>query len=312
MTTGQENLFTMHKKDIRFVFFGTPELAAVFLDDLEKNGYVPSLVVTTPDKPQGRGMTMQSPPVKKWAEQRGIKVLQPEKFDDAFLYELRTTDYELFIVIYYGKILPKAVFDMPKRGTINVHFSLLPRWKGTSPVRASILNDDRKAGTTLLLMDEKVDHGPVIAQKEFHIEDWSASTRDGSSTRGWPPSARELELQATHESAQLLSEFIEPWVAGEVEAHEQNHDLETLCPKLEKADGHIDLADDAYQNLLKVRAFDSTIGTHAFFERGGKRLRVGIIDAHMEGTKLILDTVKPEGKKEMPYAEFLRSGAKPL
>ncbi|OGG54356.1 hypothetical protein A3C20_00205 [Candidatus Kaiserbacteria bacterium RIFCSPHIGHO2_02_FULL_55_25] len=294
------------KNNIRFAFFGTPELAAVFLDDLEKNGYVPSLVVTTPDRAQGRGMTLQSPPVKKWADERNIPVLQPEKLDDAFLYELRTTDYELFIVIYYGKILPKAVFDMPKRGTINVHFSLLPRWKGTSPIRASILNDDRKAGTTLLLMDEKVDHGPVIAQKEFKIAEW-------------PPSAHELETQATHESAALLSGFIEPWVAGEIEAHEQNHDLETLCPKLEKADGYIDLADDAYQNLLKIRAFDSTIGTHTSFERpstrsgqAAKKIRVAILGAHIEGTKLILNTVKPEGKKEMPYEEFLRSGATPV
>ena len=298
MTTGQENQYHMAKNAIKFAFFGTPELATVFLDDLEKNGYVPSLVVTTPDKPQGRGMTMQSPPVKKWADERNIPVLQPEKLDDAFLYELRTTDYELFIVIYYGKILPKAVFDMPKRGTINVHFSLLPRWKGTSPIRACILNDDKKAGTTLLLMDEKVDHGPVIAQKEFHIDEW-------------PPSARRLETQATHESARLLSEFIEPWVAKKIAAHEQNHDLETLCPKLEKADGQIDLSADAYQNLLKIRAFDSTIGTHTFFERGGKKIRVAIIEAHIENKKLVLDTVKPEGKKEMPYEEFLRSGVRP-
>ena len=284
---------------VRFAFFGTPQLAAVFLGDLEENGYVPSLVVTTPDRAQGRGMTLQSPPVKKWADERNIPVLQPEKLDDDFVAALRKDAYDLFVVIYYGKILPKEVFDMPKRGTINVHFSLLPRWKGTSPVRASILNDDKKAGTTLLLMDEKIDHGPVIAQKEFSIQEW-------------PPSARELEAQATRESARLLSEFIEPWVAGEVEAHEQNHDLETLCPKLEKTDGFIDLSDDAYQNLLKVRAFDSTIGTHTFFERGGKKIRVVILDAHIEGTRLIPDTVKPEGKKEIPYAEFLRSGAIPV
>ncbi|MEK7601314.1 MAG: methionyl-tRNA formyltransferase [Patescibacteria group bacterium] len=287
------------KNNVRFAFFGTPTLAATFLDDLERNGYVPSLVVTTPDRAQGRGMTLQSPPVKKWADERNIPVLQPERLDENFVAALAKDSYDLFVVIYYGKILPQAVFDMPKRGTINVHFSLLPRWKGTSPIRASILNDDKKAGTTLLLMDEKIDHGPVIAQKEFSMQEW-------------PPSARELEEQATHESAQLLSEFIEPWVAGEVEAHEQNHDLETLCPKLEKTDGYIDLSDDAYQNLLKVRAFDSTIGTHTFFERGGKKIRVVILDAHIEGTRLIPDTVKPEGKKEIPYAEFLRSGAKPL
>lgn len=287
------------KSNIRFAFFGTPELATVFLDDLEKSGYVPSLVVTTPDRAQGRGMTLQSPPVKKWADARNIPVLQPETLDEDFAAALRKDAYDLFVVIYYGKILPKAVFAIPKRGTINVHFSLLPRWKGTSPIRACILNDDKKTGTTLLLMDEKIDHGPVVAQKEFSILEW-------------PPSARELETQATHESAQLLSEFIQPWVAGDIEAHEQNHDLETLCPRLEKSDGYIDLSADAYRNLLKIRAFDSTIGTHTFFERGGKKIRVGILDAHIEGAKLIIDTVKPEGKKEMPYEEFARSGATPV
>jgi len=291
------------KSDTRFAFFGTPELATVFLDDLEREGLVPSLVVTTPDRPKGRGMALTSPPVKMWAAARNILVLQPERLDTEFVSKLAARSWQLFIVIYYGKILPRELFSIPKHGTINVHFSLLPRWKGTSPIRASILNDDGKSGTSLVLMDEKIDHGPIIAQKEFHIAKW-------------PPSARELEVFATHESAKLLSAVIKLWVSGEIEAREQNHDLETMCPTLKKDDGLINLSDDPYKNLLKIRAFDSTIGTHAFFERGtstssrqAKRIRVQILNAHMDDHSLIIDRVKPEGKREMDYEDFLRSGA---
>jgi len=289
----------MKKNSINFVFFGTPAFAAVFLDDLEERGLIPTLVVTTPDTAKGRGLAMTPSPVKRWAQARDIKVLQPEKLNASFAAELGKEAYDVFVVIYYGKLIPRSVFSLPRRGTINIHFSLLPRWKGTSPIRASIVNDDKKAGTSLVLMDEEIDHGPIIAQKELRTEKW-------------PPSAKALEEQATHESAQLLADMLPAWLADEIEARPQNHDLETMCPALEKSDGRIDLSIDPYQNLLKIRAFDSTIGTHTFFERGGKKIRVGILDAHLENERLVIDKVKPEGKREMGYDEFLRSGAQPF
>ena len=213
MTKGKKNseqrTASVHSKlearssKLPFVFFGTPELAACFLDALEQKGYVPSLIVTTPDVAKGRGMVISPPPVKTWAKSRGIPVLQPSKLDSDFCYKLQATSYKLFIVIYYGKIIPRDVLSMPKHGTINIHFSLLPRWKGTSPIRASILNDDKKAGISLVLMDEKIDHGSIIAQKELH-------------TPEWPPSASALEVQATDESAELLGQVILPWVRGDI------------------------------------------------------------------------------------------------
>jgi len=294
---------------IKFAFFGTPALACVFLDDLEKAGLVPSLVVTTPDKHQGRGMTLTPPPVKLWAHKRGVESAQPEAFDAAFCSKLAEEHFDLFVVIYYGKILPRAMLDIPKHGTLNIHFSLLPRWRGTSPIRAAIANGDAETGISIILLDEKIDHGPVIAQKKIAI----------ASPDGWPHKASVLEERATHESAQLLIDILPSWLGGDIEAHEQNHDVATVCPKYTKADGLLDLGGDARANVLKVRAFDTTVGTHAFFERpgksappaGGRRIRVGIQDAHIEGTRLIPDTVKPEGKKEMAYEEFLRSGARP-
>ena len=303
MTTGQANPNLSMTKKLRFAFFGTPELAAVFLDDLEAGGLLPSLVVSTPDRKQGRGMEMTPPAVKKWAEARAIQVLQPDEWDASAIAALQAActrlKIDVFVVIYYGKLLPRTVLGIPKHGVLNIHFSLLPRWRGTSPVRASIANDDKITGTSIILLDEKLDHGPVIAQKRI-----LAPT--------WPPRATELEELATHESAKLLLEILPSWLKGEIEAREQNHDIATLCPGYTKEDGLLDLRGDAYQNLLKIRAFDTTVGTYSFFERGGKRIRVGIVDARIENGKLLIDRVKPEGKKEMGYEEFARSGAKPI
>lgn len=297
MTTNHQK-----KSDARFAFFGTPTLAAVFLDELEKASLVPALVVTTRDKPRGRGLEVIPPPAKQWAQMRGIPVLQPEVLDSAFASDLAARSLKLeaslFVVIYYGKVLPRAILDIPTHGTLNTHFSLLPRWRGTSPVRAAIANGDRETGTSIILLDEKVDHGPLIAQKRVPIDE---STR-----------ASELEESLTRESAKLLISILPSWLAGDIEAREQNHDIATLCPKYTKEDGLLDLHADAHVNLLKIRAFDTTVGTYTFFERNGKKIRVGILDAHLKNDKLVIDTVKPEGKREMPYEEFLRSGAVPL
>jgi len=297
-----------------FVFFGTPALATVFLDDLEAAGLVPALVVTAPDAPRGRGMKLASPPVKEWAFIRSIEVLQPEKLDAEFSSQLEARSLQLFVVIYYGKILPKAILDIPKHGALNIHFSLLPRWRGTSPVRAAILNDDREIGASIMLLDEKIDHGPIVAQKKISVPNW-------------PVKASELEERLTRESARLLVEILPSWISNSISAHEQNHDLATHCPTLAKKDGLIRLADDSYKNVLKIRAFDTTIGTYALFERGpstdstsspqassgqAKTIRVQILDAHLENEKLVIDRVKPEGKREMTYDEFQRSGARPV
>ena len=289
------------KSRIKFAFFGTPKLAAVMLDELEKSAYIPAIVVTAPDRPKGRGLALAKSEVKSWAQKRNIPVLQPEKLDDAFVRELKGAHCDLFIVIYYGKIIPRAVLDIPKHGTLNIHFSLLPRFRGTSPVRSAILNDERNTGISIILLDEKIDHGPIIAQKKIPPP-----------AGGWPPRASELEEISTRESAELLIKMLPSWIAGEIDAHEQNHDVATYCENLTKEAGLINLSDDAYKNLLKIRAFDSTIGTHAFFERNGKKVRVGIVDAHIKNNLLAIETVKPEGKREMKYEEFLRSGAKPF
>ncbi|OGG52603.1 hypothetical protein A3H16_04225 [Candidatus Kaiserbacteria bacterium RIFCSPLOWO2_12_FULL_53_8] len=283
----------------KFAFFGTPGLSVIVLDELEAAGFIPSVVVTSPDEKKGRGLKLTPPPVKVWAEARDITVLQPEHLDDSFIHQLRANDHELFIVVAYGKILPRTVLGIPRRGVLNVHPSLLPRLRGPSPVRSAILNDERAVGVTIMLLDGETDHGPIIAQKKL-------------TPANWPTRALELEEILIREGGTLLAQILPEWIAGTIEAHEQNHDIATYCEKIEKEDGLLDLSADPYKNLLKIRAYEGWPGTHAFFERNDKKIRVGILDAHIENEGLVIDKVKPEGKREMSYEEFLRSGARPV
>lgn len=285
-------------KKIDFAYFGTSHVAVYVLDELEKAELLPTLVVTMPDAPRGRGQKLASPAVKEWALARDIPVLQPEALDTAFVCQLSAVNCQLCIVCDYGKILPKELLEVPKRGFLNVHPSLLPRLRGASPMRSAILTDEKKTGVTIMLVDEKMDHGPIVSQRMVPIEPW-------------PPRIGRMEKALMSEGGRILAQVLPLWATGAVVAKDQNHDIATYCGVLKKEDGLLDLSADAYQNLLKIRAYEGWPGTYAFFERGGKKIRVKILDAHIEGKTLVIDRVVPEGKKEMTYEEILRSGAKP-
>ncbi len=257
------------KNSTRFVFFGTTPLADGVLTELANVGFNPQRIVES------------------------AKITQP------FIDELAQEEWDVFIVASFGSIMPKRLIELPKHGTINLHPSLLPRLRGPSPLRSAILNDEHETGVSIMLMDEEMDHGPLLAQRKVLVEPW-------------PPKGRELDDRLAHEGGRLLAQTLPLWIEGTIEAQEQNHDLATYTQKFVKEDGLLDLNAGAHANLLKIRAFDGWPGTYAFFERAGKRLRVQILDAHLEGSRLIIELVKPEGKKEMPYEDFLRSGAKLL
>ncbi len=282
---------------VRFVFFGTPDLAVIVLDELEAAGYLPWLVVTAPDSRQGRGMVMTPPSAKVWAQERDIEVLQPQKLGGEFVARLQAESADVFIVVAYGKILPKAVLDIPRRGVLNVHPSLLPSLRGPSPVVSAILAYQQSTGVTVMLLDEAMDHGPIIAQKKAAAADW-------------PPCAEDFEKDLMREGGAMLAGILPHWIQGDVEAHAQNDDLATYCEKIKKEDGLLDLNADAYQNLLKIRAYEGWPGTFTYFQKGDDKIRVKILEAHLEDGILKIDTVVPEGKREMSYEEFLRSGAK--
>ena len=290
---------TKTKSSARIAFFGTAPLALGVLDALESQSLTPSLIVAGKDSFNSRTKEVVFPIEKTWAIERGIPYLQPEKIDDAFIDGLSKEDWDTFVVASYGKILPKRLLDLPRCGTVNMHPSLLPRLRGPSPIRSAILNDEKDTGVSVMLLDEKMDHGPIIAQKHIAIPQW-------------PPKGRDLDQLLAEEGGTLLASMLPHWLSGDIEAREQNHDLATFCKMFSKEDGELDLSDDPYQNLLKIRAFDGWPGTYTFFSRDNKRIRVQILEAHLENGKLALDRVKPEGKGEMSYADFVRSGAKPL
>ncbi len=287
-----------NKNKTRFVFFGSSELSVAALEELRANDLLPVLIITSPDAKKGRGQKLSPSPVKVWAQKHAIEVLAPEMLDDAICEALRLRDAPFFLVVAYGKILPKTLLDIPQKGVLNIHPSLLPRFRGASPVRSAVLSDEH-TGVSVMLLDEKMDHGPILAQRKVE-------------PALWPPKAAQFELELIREGAKLLGKILHQWLSGEIEPQEQNHDIATYCGKIEKEDGLLDLSGAARQNLLKIRAYDGWPGTYTQFLRSGKKIRVQIIDAHLEDEKLVIDTVKPAGKKEIPYAEFLRSGATPL
>lgn len=282
---------------VKFAFFGTPGLSTIVLDELASAGYLPSLIVTAPDKPQGRGLVMTAPPVKTWADEHGIPSLQPQTIDEHVYTRLEREPFDVFIVVAYGKILPKRLLDIPARGVLNVHPSLLPHWRGPSPVVSGILADDRKTGVTVMLLDEKMDHGPIVAQRAIKAPEW-------------PAHAHSFHTALMREGGAMLAESLPAYLAGTITPQTQDDTHASYCKKITREDGALDLRGDAYRNLLKIRAFEGWPGTFAYFVLpDGKRIRVKIISAHLAQDRLVIERVVPEGKKEMSYEEFLRSDA---
>lgn len=284
------------KTKLRIVFFGTPSFSTFVLDELESAGILPALIVTVPDKPADRGLLMKASPVKVWGEERNIDVLQPERLDfsDPAADIILNSEWDIFIVAGYGKLLPSALLAIPKYGTLNVHPSLLPKFRGPSPIESQILSDAKEIGVSIILLDEETDHGPILAQASITPEPW-------------PFRRNMVEDLLWHEGGKLLAESIPLVVDGSLKAEAQNHAEATFTPKLKKEDGLIDLAGDAYQNYLKFCAYEGWPGTYFFVTRNGKEIRIKIIDAKYEAGAFTPTRIIPEGKKEMDYVDFLRS-----
>lgn len=280
-------------------FFGTPQLAVSALDALEAHELTPSLIITNPDKAQGRKHIRTSSPVKIWAESRAIPLMQPSAFTDAESSALAAGAFDLFVVFAYGSLLPQQVIDAPRLGTINLHPSLLPRLRGASPIRSAILEDMRATGVSIIRMDEKMDHGPVLAQKEITID-----------ASAWPMKGRELDTLLVHEGSELLASTIPRYLAGAIAPAPQDDADATFCSRIEKKDGeliidpfHLPSGEAAYQAYLKICAYDGWPGTFFMHKCG----RVKIVDASLREGALSIISVVPEGKREMPFAAFLNS-----
>lgn len=278
----------------RFVFFGTPRFAVYVLEELKAAHLLPVLIITSPDKPRGRGLEVRPLDVKVWAIEHDINVLQPGKITDPlFLGELRNSQWDLFVVAAYGKILPRELLEIPQRGILNVHPSLLPKFRGASPIQSQILADTQRTGVTIMLIDEEMDHGPILSQASIEPDPW-------------PVSYAILEELLAREGGRLLAETIKTWLAGKIIPEEQDHRTATYTKKIEKDDGLIELSGDAYQNYLRFLAFKGWPGAYFFTESNGKRTRVIIAEAQYKDGALIISRIIPEGKREMSYEDFIR------
>src|SRR3989338_2122686 len=281
-----------------FAFFGTDNFSVGVLDELKKVGFLPILIITSPDKPKGRGLKITPPPVKLWAIENKIDFLQPEKLDEKFNLEIgncppaspsesrRAAEMEIGVVASYGKILPAKILASFPKGILNVPPSLLPKYRGASPIQAQILNDEKKVGITIILMDEKMDNGPILASLEFPNEILDSI---------------KLSEKLATEGGKLLAETIQKWLAGEIKPIPQNHSQATFCQKIAKEDGLIDLNNDSRQNFLKIQAFAGWPGAYFFVEQNRKKIRMKITKASFSDGKLKIESVIPEGKKEVYY-----------
>jgi methionyl-tRNA formyltransferase len=273
-----------------FVFFGTSKFAVYVLEELGKAGFMPSLVVTQPDKPQGRNLVPTPTPVKVWAMENNISCLEPTKLDTAFASKLKASKYSLFIVASYGKIIPEYILDIPTHKTLNVHPSMLPKLRGASPLQSAILIEE-KTGVSIMRLDVEMDHGPIIAQKEVVISPW-------------PPRVDYLEEKMAREGGKLLATILPDWTLGKLPEASQDHSQATYTKKIEKEEGLIDLHADPYENYKKIQAYYGWPGTYFFELYKGKKIRVIIKEAKFSDQKLEITRVIPEGKKEMNYVDF--------
>ena len=244
---------------MRAVFMGTPEIAATVLKSVLASRHEVIAVVTQTDKPKGRGHEMAFPPVKEVALEAGIPVLQPQRArDEAFIEELKALNPDIILVAAYGKLLPKAILDMPKFGCINVHASLLPKYRGASPIQWAVLNGDEKSGVTIMHMAETMDTGDIIMTKEVMLtaEETAGSLHDKLADIGGP----------------LLIEAMDALETGRAPRIRQNEEEATHVRMLDKTMGNLDFSQPAVQLERWIRGLNPW--PTAYTKLDGKMLKL--------------------------------------
>ncbi len=297
----------------KILFMGTPEFAVPSLDALVRAGYPVVGVVTQPDRPKGRGKHLAPPPAKVRAEELGIEVLQPERVRDAsFLDMLHRLSPDLVAVAAFGQILPKAVLEAPPLGCLNVHPSLLPKFRGAAPINWTLIRGERVTGVTIMFMDEGMDTGDILLQEETPI--------------GVEENAGELHDRLAASGAGLLVRTIEGLLAGTIHRRPQESNLATLAPRLTKEDGLIRWERPASEivNLVRglapapcaytwldgkqVKVFSASAQEQPVTEPPGKigSLRDGGLEVCAGNGIVILRDIQMESKKRMPVGDFFR------
>ncbi len=287
------------EKDFSYAFFGTGPLAESVLAALDRAGFTPTLLVTKPDAQQGRHLQMTAPHIKTWAEMKGIPVAQPVKLDDIFCQELKTEGCELFIVASYGKMIPEDILNIPPKGALNVHPSLLPRYRGPSPIESALLDGVMTTGVSIMKLDAGMDTGPILTQSAFIV--------DPSATAGT------LEVECGQLGGELLVQVLPHYVDGTLIPKEQDNELATVCKKITKELGEITLQTNAAEVQRKFRALTPWPSVYFFIDHKEKNIRVKVtsVDLTLAGTDTLVASdiivkVIPEGKHEMSFEDFRR------
>ncbi len=313
-----------HKTNLKMVFVGTPEFGAIILEKLVENNYKPVLVITSPDKPVGRKQTITPPPTKISAQKHNIPVLQPEILANS---KSQITNYkpDLIVVAAYSQIIPKEILDIPPYGCLNIHPSLLSQYRGPSPIQTAILNGDKKTGVTIVLMDEKMDRGPILNQRFLDIE-----IKETSET---------LLVKSANLGARLLMETIPKWIKKMIKPVPQDESQATYSRILHKDDGQINWKRTADRLEKEIRAYFPWPGSYTFWKKkSGQSIKIDILKARIlkstetvgyplgktlvvpqneigvqcgagpigrTGDFLVIEKMKMEGKKEMTSEDFL-------
>ncbi len=253
---------------MKIIFLGTGEFGTTILQGLIENGYKPILL-----------------------------------YDFEKIEELKP---DLVIVASYGKIIPKKILEIPKYGALNVHPSLLPKYRGPSPIQTTIINGDKKTGVTIILMDEKIDHGPILAQQEWKIPNSNDQIPNKSQIPMTKITYEELNKKLAELGVKLLIEIIPKWINGEIKAKPQDDSKATYTKILKRENGKIDWSKPDREIERQIRAFNPWPGTFTFIKHKNKTLRIKVLEANLKNKKLIIKKLQPEGKKPMTFEEFKR------
>ena len=304
------------KLNIPFIFFGSSQFAADILNNLLNYQWRPSLVITTPSKAKGRKHVLSPTPVYLTGIQHHLRVITPDNLKDPkFLDSIKEINPQLAILVAYGKFIPKELLKILHNKLINLHPSLLPKYRGATPIQSVILNDDKVTGVTIFIIDEKIDHGPIIAQKRYNITNNSITSLELSSNL--------MKL-----GSNLLRQSLPQWIKGEIIPYPQNETLVTYCHKLTSQDEAINWQVSSRKIDCRVRALNpnpgtfTMLGTKIFKIISGKpsldnnqnlNLKPGEIfevDGQVGvkcqmGSYLIID-IQPAGKRVMSSRDFLR------
>ena len=300
----------------RLVFFGTPDFAVPTLRALCEAGRSPVAVVSQPARPVGRGRRLQDPPVARWASNEGLPVVQPDSVrDPEFLHQMAAWRPSAAVVVAFGQIFSRQLLEIPSRGCLNLHASLLPRYRGAAPIQAAIIAGETHTGVTTMQMEEGLDSGPILLQKEAEI--------------GWRETAGELAERLAEIGAGLMLRTLDGLEAGDLEARSQDSAQATLAPRLRKSDGELDWGQSARQLFNRIRGVTPWPGGTTQLRRRPLKVLwaeavegglpapesepgcyLGLIGDRLavacgDGTVLGLERVQRPGKKPLEASRFL-------